>query len=724
MGIRTLIIDNYDSFTFNLFQMIAAINGEEPIVVRNNQEKWDTLAGLEFDNIVISPGPGTPEREGDFGVCASALLHARVPILGVCLGHQGLCYVFGGKVHHAPEPMHGRLSGVYHNGAPLFDGVPQGFQAVRYHSLIVEEPLPDCLEAIAWTSDRILMAIRHRTRPLWGVQFHPESICTEHGDRILRNFRDLSHCSERRHSGTPAASISVVPAPHQNDVKPAGYQVRTRKLDLFPEPGDVYRRLFQREEPAFWLDSSSTEGNLARFSFMGAGSGPHAALVSYSVAAGEVTERRGDHVRRFRESIYVYLERELRRRACATDDLPFDFNCGYVGYFGYELKAEVGATHRHECEYPDAMFLLADRVIAFDHQEKQTYLLCLVDPSAAEHSVFGEVRPQEAAANAWFYEMERHLREEDNARTPTMLSKRPIAFRLSRPHRTYLEDIERCKCLIRDGETYEVCLTNQLHTTAVPDPLGLYLTLRRINPSPYSAFLRFGEISVMCSSPERFLRIDRNGWVESKPIKGTRPRGRTPDEDAWLAEDLRSNEKDRSENLMITDLVRNDLGIVCEVGSLHVPRLMHVETYRTVHQLVSTIRGRLRSGLSPLECVRRTFPGGSMTGAPKLRTMNILDELETEPRGVYSGSIGFLAFNGTADLNIVIRTIVETPRSTTIGVGGAIVILSDAEAEFEEMILKAKALVHAVVHASRGGVDRKAYEGALDRLRENGTATF
>lgn len=188
----TLLIDNYDSFTYNLFQLLAEENGVEPIVVHNDEASWAELSQLGFDNVVLSPGPGRPERPRDFGVCADAIRRCEAPLLGVCLGHQGLGWVHGGRVTRAPVPMHGRLRAVEHAGSPLFAGIPRRFDAVRYHSLCVELPLPAGLEAIAWAEDGVLMAVAHRARPQWGVQFHPESVATEHGRRLLANFRDLT----------------------------------------------------------------------------------------------------------------------------------------------------------------------------------------------------------------------------------------------------------------------------------------------------------------------------------------------------------------------------------------------------------------------------------------------------------------------------------------------------------------------------------------------------
>ncbi|MGF1426761.1 aminodeoxychorismate synthase [Kitasatospora sp. LaBMicrA B282] len=692
--VRTLLIDNYDSYTYNLFHLLGQVNGAEPVVVTHDEAQLPDLD--RFDNIVISPGPGHPARARDFGLSARALDQCELPVLGVCLGHQGLAISAGGSVVPAPEPRHGRLARVTHDGDAFFAGIPREFGAVRYHSLCVAEPLPAELVATARAEDGVIMAMRHRRLPRWGVQFHPESIETEFGLRMMANFRDLT----RAHGGRPvvppqrAGRPSTRPEPTPIAAEPVAdrvhYTVHLRELDRAVDTEAAFERLYAGAAQAFWLDSARVEPGLSRFSFLGDASGPLAETVRYRVGE-QVVMVDGASPTTHAESVFDYLKRELARRVVDAPALPFDFTGGYVGYFGYELKADCGSRNLHTAETPDAVWLFADRFVAVDHERDRTYLLALAaDPATGK------------AADRWLAETAAALAElpAPAAGAPTTAAA-PVGAGsvepfLAKQRERYTAEVRAGQEYLRQGESYEICLTNVAEVPATEGSWSTYRRLRRINPAPYAAYLRLDGVTVACSSPERFLKITRDRVAEAKPIKGTAPRGDTPAADAAIRLELVASPKTRAENLMIVDLLRNDLGRVCELGSVEVPVLMAAESYATVHQLVSTIRGTLKAGHDTVDCVRACFPGGSMTGAPKLRTLQIIDSLEQRARGIYAGSIGFLACNGSADLNIVIRTMVRTGDRWQLGAGGAIVLDSDPDEEYDEMLLKADAPARAL----------------------------
>ena len=683
---KALIIDNYDSFTYNLAQLVAAASGADPVVLYNDQVTEAELRKMDFDAVVLSPGPGRPERPRDFGLCETILKDFRKPVLGVCLGHQGIAHFAGGTVTHAPEPMHGRLSKIRHNGQQLFEGILSPFNAVRYHSLVVSD-LPDCIKVDAMTEDGLVMGMHHTGLPLWGVQFHPESIATEYGDRIIENF--LRRADDFLQSGRQepvSVNLFEPPAEQTCRLKPV---IRELTTDL---PSDAcFEILYGKSEDAFWLDSSSHAKQQGRYSFMGDGKGPHAETLSYDVTARrvEVSSPAGAHT--YNESVFDYVERRIRSIVFEDNlKMPVPFKGGYVGYLGYELKADCGGSTAHRSRQADARMIFADRFLAFDHRFKQAWMICLVEPG------------KEHTARDWFDAVETKLRNSCLFSKPvfdTVLREEsgtdPWVMRHSRE--AYLERINTSLQQIRDGESYEICLCNEWTKTYDKSPLGTYREVRAINPAPYSAFLRFGTLSVLSCSPERMVRISRDGRVNCKPIKGTIARGRTRHEDEALRQQLYTSEKDRAENLMIVDLIRNDLNRVCRTGTVAVPKLCAIESFATVHQMVSTVTGELRKSESAISCVRSLFPGGSMTGAPKVRTMELIDELEAGPRGIYSGAIGYFSLDGAVDLNIVIRTIVLNGHHASIGAGGAIVSLSDPADEFEETMLKGEVLRNALL---------------------------
>lgn len=472
---------------------------------------------------------------------------------------------------------------------------------------------------------------------------------------------------------------------------------------------NIFLELFgdKKAENTFWLDSSSTEKGRARFSFMGGKGGPLWKQITFRLSdPSEVTSTSGGHISIenaqglstttfLEDGFFDFMNKELQSIHYDEKDyegLPFEFYGGYVGYLGYGLKVECGAEYnRHKAKTPDACFFFADNLIVIDHSNDDIYILSLNDQTTTR-------------TTKWLDDIEQKLISLKPSPLPKIHhlndKKTETTFLSDKSREQYIEDVGKCQKFIKDGESYELCLTTQMRKKLGDvNRLGLYLHLRDKNPAPYAAWLNFSEenLTICSSSPERFLRLDRDGILEAKPIKGTIARGLTPGEDEMLKSQLQHSEKDQAENLMIVDLLRNDLGRVCEPGSVHVPRLMEVESYATVHTMVSTIQGKKRANLTAIDCVRAAFPGGSMTGAPKLRSMELLDSLESCSRGIYSGCIGFFSYNQTFDLNIVIRTVVVHEGEASVGAGGAIVALSSPEEEYKEMVLKSRAPVNSVV---------------------------
>jgi anthranilate/para-aminobenzoate synthase component I/branched-subunit amino acid aminotransferase/4-amino-4-deoxychorismate lyase len=457
-----------------------------------------------------------------------------------------------------------------------------------------------------------------------------------------------------------------------------------KRVKSSAQGADIFRSLFVNSARSYWLDSSRVDTGYARFSFMGDDSGPHAHLVNYRVGQSTTVKLLSGKTITHNTDIFSFLDNTLSdTNVRIQTELPFDFRGGYVGYLGYELMAVTEHVEGKSSQHPDAQLLFSDRFLAIDHLENTLYLVALHDgdPSGAQNwiestcdrlnSVLSRLAPPRAK----------------------ICQPSAVQNYLLHDKSRYLANIAQCKEKIEAGESYEICLTNRvrvpLRSYDQKEAFETYLILRETNPAPYACFIKNEAFSILCSSPERFLKINRGGEVEARPIKGTMPRDENPERDEVNRTALSEDKRFFSENLMIVDLLRNDLSRSCIPGTISVPALMKVESYATVHQLVSTIRGTLQSSVA--RCVAGCFPGGSMTGAPKKRTLEIINEIEGVPRGIYSGAIGYLSLNATADLNIVIRTIVITPTMAEIGVGGAITYLSDAEQEYDEMILKALA---------------------------------
>lgn len=470
-------------------------------------------------------------------------------------------------------------------------------------------------------------------------------------------------------------------------------RIRTRPVETWRDPELVFRARFANAEHVVWLDGGADAA--AGVSVL-ATAHPGSRFVTADIVHGTVTTSTpagADDGRTTRAaSVFEVLAEELAEpvdAAGAVDPL------GWFGWFGYELGASLNDVQIAPAETPDAAFLFVDRAVVFDHAAREVRLVW-VDDGAGDPGTDGESWADDLVAAL------AELGEPALVEAPLLSADAAPAVRWRHDPEHYARLIAECQAAIVRGDAYQLCLTNRVDVDVRPDPAAAYLALRASSPTHHGGFVRFGDVALLSASPEQFLHVDRDGVVSTKPMKGTRPRGADPAVDERLRRELLESEKERAENLMIVDLMRNDLGRIAELGTVTVPSLLEVEEYAHVHQLVSTVRARIRHPLTVLDVVQSAFPAGSMTGAPKRSAMTILHELEEGPRGVYSGAFGYLGIDGSADLAMVIRSIVLTPAGASIGTGGGITALSVAEEEIEETRVKARALLAVLGVASVG----------------------
>ncbi len=439
---------------------------------------------------------------------------------------------------------------------------------------------------------------------------------------------------------------------------------------------------------SFFLDSGMDPHKLGRYSFIG--SDPFLVL---KTRGSDITISQGNKKRSLTGNPFDEVDNLLKTYRLDFHASPVPFIGGAVGYFSYDLChfiERLPSTAVDDLKLPGCYLGFYDLILAFDNLEDKAYIISTGFPEMK-----GAKRMDRAAKR--LSELKNKLAKTSGSSTGVsmMYKSSPIDKEILKgnfTHQEYVKAVEKARQYIIAGDIFEVNLSQRFEAELSITPYDLYRRLRQINPAPFACYLGFGEVSVVSASPERFLRL-RGDWVETRPIKGTRPRGRTPQEDEELANELLNSPKDRAENIMIVDLERNDLGRVCRYGTVKVTELTILEVFPTIFHLTSTVIGRLREGKNGIDLLRATFPGGSITGAPKVRAMEIIDELEPTRRSVYTGSIGYLGFNGDLDLNIAIRTFLVKGGRAYFQVGGAVVYDSEPENEYQETLDKARALV-------------------------------
>ena len=461
-------------------------------------------------------------------------------------------------------------------------------------------------------------------------------------------------------------------------------------------PVGAFLALAKGERHAFLLESVEGGEKIGRYTFLG--------VRPYMVveARGErISVRRNGREQKLRGKLFPELERiftDKEERVASLPDLP-PFACGAVGYFAYDAVRQLErlpAKSKDDLGVPDCVLMFFDRVLAFDHVRQQLHIMATADcakepPERAYARAGNDIRKIEKKLASWKKPAER----------------RPLASSAAKakettPRAKFLKDVAKIKEFISAGDIFQAVLSQRFELTPGVAPLEIYRALRAVNPSPYMYFLQMDGFEVLGSSPEMLVKV-KDGRLEYRPIAGTRPRGSDDAEDQRLEGELRADEKERAEHVMLVDLGRNDLGRVSEFGSVKVKQLMSVERYSHVMHLVSSLESKLRPGLTPLAALAACFPAGTLTGAPKVRAMEIIEELEPVRRGVYGGAVLYADFAGNLDSCIAIRTLVMKGKRAYVQAGAGIVADSIAEKEDEECRNKARALLRAVEKARGGG---------------------
>ena len=461
---------------------------------------------------------------------------------------------------------------------------------------------------------------------------------------------------------------------------------RTISADLLT-PVSAFLALAEGEPYAFLLESVEGGERIGRYTFLG--------VRPYMVISGrgdEITIRRGKKVEKQKGALLEVLRHALREHTPATvPGLP-PFTAGAVGFFSYDAVRNferLPATTKDDLKLPDGVFMFFDRLLAFDHLRHQLHIIAAADirneePRAAYDRGLADIDAIEKKLAAGL-RIKRLRPEHKPAKIKLHAGTKP---------EQYIEAVKRSKEYIAAGDIFQVVLSQRLDFPLPAAPLDIYRSLRTINPSPYMYFLRMDDLHVLGSSPEMLVKAS-NRTLEYRPIAGTYKRGASAEEDAKLEEHLRTNEKERAEHVMLVDLGRNDLGRVSEYGTVKVKDLMYVERYSHVMHLVSALEGKLRGDLDALDAFAACFPAGTLSGAPKVRAMEIIEELEPTRRGVYGGSVLYADFAGNLDSCIAIRTMVVKDKRAYVQAGAGIVADSDPQSEFQECRNKAQAVVRA-----------------------------
>ncbi|GAA4480421.1 aminodeoxychorismate synthase component I [Enteractinococcus fodinae] len=655
-----LLIDLHGFTTHILTHQLGAVH-------RVTATELPALNLETYTHIVIAHGTDTVDL-------TQLLSLPQVPVLALGAGYQHLAAAYGHTAVGPSQPVYGQPVAHHHTATGLFTGVAPQAPLVSYHPLRLTALDTQTFTVHALDDANAVLAYRVKDTNHWGLHADPAALQSSQGSSIIENFLALAPTSSTR------AETSVSGPSTGRHV-----EVFTRTVAGLLNTPATFRRLQEQASASFWLDSAAAHRGQGDTTIMGTNDGPLAETIRWDVETNELEIHQATTTHRATGDVLEYLETHTWQPIQPVD-MP-GFTGGWVGYLGYEAKQATVDEHtnRWQAPTPDAYWIRPQAFLRYDHHQELTTLFAVEDRQlldALEAAlVFG------------------------TSSDPDIPDQHPPAGQWRLSATAYADRVAQIQTLLHAGQAAGICLTDTFETGGYRgEGLALYERLRVHNPAPYAGYLRFNTfgdaLEVLSASPEKFLGVDATGAVESKPIKGTVARSSDPTMDAQVANRMATDPKFQSENLMITDLLRDDLAKVTVPGSVQVPKLMAIETFATVHQLVTTVTGQLRPEISAAAALRAVFPGGSMTGAPKLASLDALESIEAGPRGIYSGAMGWLGDNNTAEFNVIIRSMILADGVLTIGAGGAVVVASQPVEEEQEKRLKAQALLDILAEGS------------------------
>ena len=776
---QILFIDAYDSFSQNIIALLEDLLDVDVGLIHIddklcNSSKAQFLRLLaSYDAVVAGPGPGNPINKRDIGLIRDLWDLEEdnlLPVLGICLGFQSLAIACGATIERLQEPRHGIVANVVHSGQSIFRKLVN-VEAVQYHSLqacitketyrLEESGRSDRsqisyrsrshLQPLAWDMDNerngpVLAAMKHKEKPFWGVQYHPESICTnKSGAKVILNWwREacswLSTHRERKAPNGLRVTTRYLNNNNSDYLRHFGSHLSQREpvlseelKALFPiRTQDVYYKSLPSGSltiPGICVTLNCLQSQLVILESATSSNGsplnletgqksiigllsPESLKLHYYLEERKFIIKTVAGITVYAQTVYdiwKFLKNLVGFNRIKNGPIGSPFWGGLIGYISYEAGLDtIGVSPSMPSDgrkRPDISFAWVTQSIVIDHIDRRVYIQS-IDAQASEwvnaisRKLNNAGQPNETTKSAQMCS--------DQSSNKIVRNYLAEAERSTPTSETYCDKVQKCKDYICAGDSYELCLTDrsQVKVPKISDkrlPWFMYLRLRKINPAPFQAFLDLGDFQLLGSSPERFLRWNREGVCQYRPIKGTVKK--RPDLTREQAVQILSSSKERAENLMIVDLIRHDLHGVVGSGNIRVQKLMSVEEYASVYQLVSVVEGQLQTGQQGIDVLAASLPPGSMTGAPKRRSCELLKGIEEQkPRGIYSGVLGYLDVGGGGDFSVVIRTahrwndkvsVNDHSRSHestkdvwNIGAGGAVTAQSVDVSEFEEMEAK------------------------------------